>query len=251
MGLLTGKTALITGGSRGIGKAIVERYAEEGANVAFTYISPSSGEKALQLAEALNGQGDVIVKAYQSDASSFAQAESLINQVISDFGQIDILINNAGITKDNLLLRMTEEQWDSVMEVNLKSIYNTTKNILKPMMKQRAGSIINITSIVGVTGNAGQSNYSASKAGMIGFTKSIAKEIGSRGIRCNAIAPGFIATEMTGELGEKVIEGYLNNIPLKRFGDAKEIADACVYFGSDMSTYVSGQVLSVCGALNC
>lgn len=251
MGLLTGKTALITGGSRGIGKAIVERYAEEGANVAFTYISPSSGEKALQLAEALNGQGGVIVKAYQSDASSFAQAESLINQVISDFGQIDILINNAGITKDNLLLRMTEEQWDSVMEVNLKSIYNTTKNILKPMMKQRAGSIINITSIVGVTGNAGQSNYSASKAGMIGFTKSIAKEIGSRGIRCNAIAPGFIATEMTGELGEKVIEGYLNNIPLKRFGDAKEIADACVYFGSDMSTYVSGQVLSVCGALNC
>ena len=162
MGLLTGKTALITGGSRGIGKAIVERYAEEGANVAFTYISPSSGEKALQLAEALNGQGGVIVKAYQSDASSFAQAESLINQVISDFGQIDILINNAGITKDNLLLRMTEEQWDSVMEVNLKSIYNTTKNILKPMMKQRAGSIINITSIVGVTGNAGQSNYSAS-----------------------------------------------------------------------------------------
>lgn len=249
MSLLQGKTALITGGSRGIGAAIVQRFAQEGANVAFTYLS--SEEKANALAAETASSHGVTVKAYRSDASNYTQAEELVNQVVADFGQIDVLVNNAGITRDNLMLRMTEEQWDQVINTNLKSLFNLTKHVIKPMMRARSGSIINISSIVGMTGNAGQANYAASKAGVFGFTKSIAKEIGSRGIRCNAIAPGFIETEMTDSLDEKVKSGYLANIPLKRFGKGEEVADACVFLGSSLSTYVSGQTLSVCGALNC
>lgn len=244
MGLLEGKVALITGGSRGIGEAIVRKFAVEGAKVAFTYRS-SSGRSDAIVAEL--GEG---TKAYQSDASNYASAEALIKQVVEDFGRIDILINNAGITQDNLMLRMTEEQWDNVMNVNLKSVFNLTKHAIRTMMRQKAGSIINMSSVVGVFGNAGQANYSASKAGIIGFSKSIAKEVGSRNIRCNAIAPGFIQTEMTDELDEKTRDNFLANIPLKRWGKAEEVADMCVLLGSDMSTYVSGQVLSVCGALN-
>ncbi len=246
MGLLEGKTALITGGSRGIGKGIVERFIAEGASVAFTY--RSSAEKANAIIAALDA-GDRL-QAFKSDASSFSDTEALVKAVLEAYGKVDILINNAGITKDNLMLRMAEDQWDDVIEVNLKSVFNLTKHMLKPMLKNKGGSIINMSSVVGVFGNAGQANYSASKAGIIGFTKSIAKEVGSRNIRCNAIAPGFIATEMTEELDEKVKENYISNIPLKRFGSVKDIADACVYLGSDLSTYVSGQVLSVCGAMN-
>lgn len=248
MNLLQDKTALITGGSRGIGAAIVERFAEEGANVAFTY--HSSKEKAEAVAERVSAAHGVKVLAFQSDAASFSAAETLVNDVLEAFGQVDILINNAGITRDNLMLRMSEEQWDTVMSNNLKSVFNLTKHIVRPMMKNRKGSIINMSSIVGVTGNAGQANYAASKAGIIGFSKSIAKEIGSRNIRCNVIAPGFISTDMTDGLDEKTRDAYLSNIPLKRLGEAKEIADACVYLGSDLSSYVSGQVLSVCGGLN-
>ncbi len=249
MSLLQGKTALITGGSRGIGAAIVQRFAEEGANVAFTFLS--SEEKANALAQEAASANGVTVKAYRSDASDFVQAEELVKNVLAEFSRIDILVNNAGITRDNLMLRMSEEQWDQVINTNLKSIFNLTKHITRPMLKARSGSIINISSIVGVSGNAGQSNYAASKAGIFGFTKSIAKEIGSRGIRCNAIAPGFIETEMTEALDEKTKEAYFANIPMKRFGTGKEIADACVFLGSELSTYISGQTLSVCGALNC
>ncbi|HLO52647.1 MAG TPA: 3-oxoacyl-[acyl-carrier-protein] reductase [Saprospiraceae bacterium] len=247
MGLLSGKVALITGGSRGIGEAIVMKYAEEGADIAFTYVS--SEEKALAVVAAAEQKG-VRVKAYKSDASDYAQAESLVNEVVETFGKIDILINNAGITKDTLMLRMSEEQWDQVMHVNLKSVFNLTKHILKPMMKNRSGSIINMSSVVGVFGNAGQANYAASKAGIIGFTKSIAKEVGSRNIRCNAIAPGFIETDMTHVLTDEQKKAYIDSIPLKRLGSGDDVANACVYLGGDMSTYVSGQVLSVCGALN-
>ena len=247
MGLLTGKTALITGGSRGIGAAMAKRFADEGANVAFTYLS--SAEKANAVAADLESVG-IKAKAYRSDASDFEQAGQLINDVLADFSQIDILVNNAGITRDNLLLRMSEEQWDEVINTNLKSIFNLTKHILRPMMKNRAGSIINITSVVGVFGNAGQANYAASKAGMIGFTKSIAKEVASRNIRCNALAPGFIATEMTEVLDEKTKENFLTNIPLKRLAQPEEVADVAVFLGSDMSKYVTGQTLSVCGGLN-
>jgi len=247
VGLLSGKIALITGGSRGIGAAVVRKYIAEGAKVAFTY--RSSSEKADALVAELGTAENI--KAYQSDAADYGQAEALIKEVIADFGQIDILINNAGITKDNLMLRMSEEAWDGVIQVNLKSVFNLTKHIMRPMLKQRAGSIINMSSVVGVFGNAGQANYAASKAGIFGFTKSIAKEVGSRGIRCNSIAPGFIATEMTDELDEKTKEAFLNGIPLKRWGDAAEVADACVFLGSDMSKYISGQTLSVCGGLNC
>ncbi|MEM9885835.1 MAG: 3-oxoacyl-[acyl-carrier-protein] reductase [Bacteroidota bacterium] len=242
--LLAGKVALITGGSRGIGKAIVEKFVAEGASVAFTY--RSSAAKAEAIAKELGASA----KAYQSDASSFEAAGELVKQVLADFSKIDVLINNAGITKDTLMLRMSEEQWDDVIEVNLKSVFNMTKQMLRPMLKSRSGSIINMSSVVGVFGNAGQANYAASKAGIIGFTKSIAKEVGSRSIRCNAIAPGFIATEMTDELDEKTRDAYLANIPLKRFGLAEEVADACVFLASDRSKYISGQVLSVCGALN-
>lgn len=249
MSLLTSKTALVTGGSRGIGAAIVRRFAAEGANVAFTFLS--SEEKANALAQELSEAHGVQVKAYRSDAGDYAQAEALVNAVLADLGQVDILVNNAGITRDNLMLRMSEAQWDEVIHTNLKSVFNLTKHILKPMLKARGGSIINISSIVGVTGNAGQANYAASKAGIFGFTKSIAKEVGSRGIRCNAIAPGFIETEMTDTLDEKTKEAYFASIPMKRFGTGKEVADTCVFLGSDMSGYVSGQTISVCGALNC
>ncbi|MEM6966358.1 MAG: 3-oxoacyl-[acyl-carrier-protein] reductase [Bacteroidota bacterium] len=247
MKLLENKVALITGGSRGIGEAIVRRFVEEGATVAFTY--HSSSEKADQIVADLVATG-AKVKAYQSDASSFEQAEALVKEVLADFGSVDILINNAGITRDNLMLRMSEAQWDQVMTTNLKSVFNLTKQIIRPMMKNRRGSIINMSSVVGVFGNAGQANYAASKAGIIGFSKSIAKEIGSRNIRCNAIAPGFIGTDMTDELDEKTKEAFLTNIPMKRLGNAKEVADVCVFLGSDMSSYVSGQTISVCGALN-
>lgn len=249
MKLLEGKTALITGGSRGIGAAIVKRYAEHGADVAFTFLS--SEEKANNLANEVGNEFGVKVKAFRSDASDFGQAEELVKSVIGEFGKIDVLINNAGITRDNLMLRMSEENWDQVINTNLKSVFNLTKHILRPMLKARSGSIINISSIVGVTGNPGQANYAASKAGIFGFSKSVAKEVGSRSIRCNSIAPGFIETEMTDSLDEKTKEAYFANIPMKRFGKGTEVADACVFLGSDLSSYVSGQTISVCGALNC
>lgn len=245
MGLLDGKTCLITGGSRGIGTSIVKKFVAEGAQVAFTYRSSADSANAL-IAELGNDK----VIAFKSDASSFAEAEKLIADVLEAFGKIDILINNAGITQDTLMLRMSEQQWDQVIEVNLKSVFNLTKHVMKPMLKARSGSIINMSSVVGVFGNAGQANYAASKAGIIGFTKSIAKEVGSRGIRCNAIAPGFIQTEMTDELNEATIKGYIDSIPLKRLGIGDDIANASVFLGSDMSTYVTGQVLSVCGGMN-
>ena len=245
MGLLDGKTCLITGGSRGIGTSIVRKFIAEGANVAFTYRSSADSANAL-IAEL----GTDKVKAFKSDASSFSEAEQLIKDVLEAFGTIDVLINNAGITKDTLMLRMSEEQWDQVIEVNLKSVFNLTKHVMKTMLKARSGSIINMSSVVGVFGNAGQANYAASKAGILGFTKSIAKEVGSRGIRCNAIAPGFIQTEMTDELDEKTLKSYSDSIPLKRLGIGDDIANACLYLSSDMSTYVTGQVLSVCGGMN-
>ncbi len=246
MGLLTGKMALITGGSRGIGEAIVRKYASEGASVAFTY--RSSSEKADVIVAELTKAGHQ-VKAYQSDAANFAQAETLIKQVLEDFEKIDILINNAGITKDNLIMRMSEEQWDDVITVNLKSVFNLTKQVIRHMMRNRAGSIINMSSVVGISGNAGQSNYAASKAGIIGFTQSIAKEVGSRNIRCNAVAPGFIETDMTHGLDEKTKETFLAGIPMNRLGQAEEVANVCLFLGSDLSSYVSGQTLSVCGGL--
>ncbi|MEN0006140.1 MAG: 3-oxoacyl-[acyl-carrier-protein] reductase [Bacteroidota bacterium] len=247
MKLLQDKVALVTGGSRGIGAAIAHRFAEEGATVVFTYLSSEERAKGVE-GELKKLGGEAL--AVRSDASSFEQAEQLIKTVLEAYGKIDILVNNAGITRDTLMLRMTEEQWDQVIQTNLKSVFNLTKHALRPMMKNRGGSIINMSSIVGVTGNAGQANYAASKAGIFGFSKSIAKEMGSRSIRCNAIAPGFIETDMTGELDEQTKASYLNNIPLKRLGQAKEIADACVFLGSDLSTYISGQTLSVCGGLN-
>jgi 3-oxoacyl-[acyl-carrier protein] reductase len=245
MGLLNGKTALITGGARGIGEALVRKFVEQGAQVAFTYVSAGSAERAEKLAAELGANA----RAYQSDAGDYAQAEALVAQVVKDFGKIDILINNAGITRDTLMLRMTEQQWDEVIQTNLKSVFNLTKHCLKPMIRT-GGSIINMSSVVGVFGQAGQANYAASKAGIIGFSKSIAKEYGSRGIRCNAVAPGFIETEMTAVLDEKTKEGYLSAIPMKRLGSGEDVANACVFLASDMGAYVSGQVLSVCGALN-
>lgn len=247
MKLLENKVALITGASRGIGKAIAEVYAEQGASIAFTY--RSSVEKANAFEQELGKKG-VKAKGFQSDAGSFEQSEQLIQQVLEEFGQIDVLVNNAGITRDTLILRMNEQQWDQVIETNLKSVFNLTKHVARTMMKQRAGSIINLTSIVGMKGQAGQANYAASKAGIIGFTKSIADELGSRGIRCNAIAPGFIETEMTDELPDETRTNYLSQIPMKRFGAPEEIGKAALFLGSDLSSYVSGQVLSVCGALN-
>lgn len=247
MKLLEGKVALVTGGSRGIGAAIVRRFAEQGASVAFTYRSSSAAADAL--AKDLEQHGNP-VKAYQSDASSYEQSETLAKTVLEEFGRVDILVNNAGITRDTLLLRMTEEHWDDVVQTNLKSVFNLTKHLLRSMMKNRGGSIINMSSIVGMTGNAGQANYAASKAGIFGFTKSVAKEMGTRGIRCNAIAPGFIETDMTDALDEDTKQTYLDNIPLKRLGKAEEVADVCVFLGADLSAYVSGQVISVCGALN-
>ncbi len=246
MGLLTGKIALVTGASKGIGRAIAIKFAQEGAQVAFTYLS--SVEKGLALEAELATFG-VRAKGYRSDASDFKAAEELVNAVVADFGTLDILINNAGITRDNLLMRMTEESWDEIMNINLKSCFNTVKAATRVMMKAKSGSIINMTSVVGVKGNAGQANYAASKAGIIGFTKSVALELGSRNIRCNAVAPGFIETEMTEVLDEKTVQGWREAIPMKRGGQPQEIADACVFLGSDMSSYISGQVLHVNGAM--
>lgn len=245
MGLLEGKVALITGATRGIGKGIAEVFAKEGAEVAFTYAG--SVDKAKALEEEL---GKITkVKSYQSDASDYDAAQQLAADVMADFGKIDILINNAGITKDNLMLRMSKDDWDTIMKVNLDSVFNLTKAVIKPMMKARSGSIINMTSVVGIKGNAGQANYAASKAGVIGFSKSIALELGSRNIRCNAIAPGFIETEMTAALDEKTVQGWRDAIPLKRGGQPEDVANACVFLASDMSTYISGQVLNVDGGM--
>jgi 3-oxoacyl-[acyl-carrier protein] reductase len=246
MKLLDGKIALVTGASKGIGRSIAFRFAEHGANVAFTYLS--SVEQGQALEAELTALG-IKAKGYRSDASDFIQADKLINDVIADFGSLHVLVNNAGITQDTLLLRMTEEMWDKVISVNLKSCFNTVKAATKQMMKQRAGSIINMTSVVGIKGNAGQANYAASKAGIIGFTKSIALELGSRGIRSNAVAPGFIETEMTAKLDEKTIQGWRDGIPMKRGGKPEDVADACVFLASDMSAYISGQVLQVDGGM--
>lgn len=247
MKLLEGKTALITGASRGIGKAIALRFATEGANVAFSDIRRDENMENLE--KELEALG-VKAKGYASDASSFLDGEKLVDELVKDFGRIDILVNNAGITRDNLLMRMTESDWDLVLQINLKSVFNLTKAVQKVMLKQRFGSIINMSSVVGVNGNAGQSNYSASKAGMIGFTKSIAQELGSRNIRCNAIAPGFIETEMTHKLPEDVRVEWAKKIPLRRGGKPEDVANACVFFASDLSAYVTGQVLSVCGGMS-
>lgn len=246
MKLLQGKIALVTGASKGIGRSIALQYAEHGANVAFTYLS--SVEQGQALEAELTSKG-VKAKGYRSDASDFAQADKLVNDVITEFGKLDILINNAGITQDNLLLRMTPEMWDNVINVNLKSCFNTVKAATKQMMKQKSGSIINMTSVVGLKGNAGQANYAASKAGIIGFTKSVALELGSRGIRANAVAPGFIETEMTAKLDEKTVQGWRDAIPMKRGGRPQDIADACVFLGSEMSSYITGQVLQVDGGM--
>ena len=246
MKLLQGKTAIVTGASKGIGRAIATQFAQQGANVAFTFLS--SVEKAQALEAELQVYGTK-VKGYRSDASNFAEAENLATQVTADFGTIDILVNNAGITRDGLLMRMTEQAWDEVINTNLKSVFNLTKACLKVFMKNKAGSIINITSVVGLRGNAGQANYSASKAGIIGFTKSVALELGSRNIRSNAIAPGFIETEMTGILNEDVVKGWTESIPLKRAGKAEDVANCAVFLGSEHSTYITGQVLQVDGGM--
>ena len=250
MKLLQGKVAIITGAARGIGEAIALKFAEQGANIAFTYISNSSTEKALALQEKLSSMG-VVAKAYQSNAADFAQCEQFIQSVTTDFGGIDICVNNAGISKDNLLLRLTAEQWDDVMDVNLKSVFNMSKLVIRSMMKARKGSIINMSSIIGIRGNAGQSSYAASKAGIIGFTKSIALELGSRNVRCNAIAPGFIETDLTHYLQEgEAAKSFLEKIPLGRFGTGEEVANAALFLASDMSSYITGQVISTCGGLN-
>ncbi len=247
MSLLSDKVVLITGATRGIGLGIAEACAKQGANVAFTYAN--SAEKAAVVEKDLSEKYGVKAKGYKSNAASLEASESMVADVLQDFGTINVLINNAGITRDTLLMRMSEEQWDEVMEVNLKSVFNLTKACLRTFLKNRSGSIINMTSVVGVNGNAGQSNYAASKAGIIGFTKSIAKEIGSRNIRCNAIAPGFIQTEMTGALDEDVVKSWVETIPLKRGGNPEDVANACLFLASDMSSYVTGQTLHVCGGM--
>ena len=250
MKLLEGKTAIITGAARGIGEAVAIKLAEQGANIAFTYVSNSSAEKAKALEGKLTASG-VKAKAYQSNAGDYAACETLVNDVLKEFGQIDICVNNAGISKDNLLLRMTPEQWNEVMQVNLSSVFNMTKQVIRPMMKAKRGSIINMSSVIGEMGNAGQSSYAASKAGIIGFTKSIAKELGSRNIRCNAIAPGFVETDMTGYLKEgDAADKYKAGIPLGRFASAEDIANVTFFLASDLSSYVTGQTISVCGGLN-
>jgi 3-oxoacyl-[acyl-carrier protein] reductase len=250
MKLLSNKVAIVTGGARGIGEAIALKLAEHGAHIAFTYVSDSSSEKAAALQEKLQALG-VKAKACQSNAGDFTQSETFVNDVLKELGAIDICVNNAGISKDNLLLRMSAEQWDEVISTNLKSVFNMTKQVIRPMMKAKSGSIINMSSIIGITGNAGQSSYAASKAGIIGFTKSIAKEMGSRNIRCNAIAPGFIETDMTGYLKEgDAAEKYKSSIPLGRFGTGEDIADVVLFLASDWSSYITGQAISVCGGLN-
>jgi 3-oxoacyl-[acyl-carrier protein] reductase len=248
MKLLEGKVSVITGASRGIGAAIALKLAEHGSHIVFTYVSESSAEKALQLEQQLQQKG-IKAKAFQSNAADYKQCESLVNEIIKEFETIDICVNNAGISKDNLLLRLPPEQWDEVMNTNVKSVYNMTRQVIKPMMKTKKGSIINMSSIIGIRGNAGQSSYAASKAAIIGFTKSVALELGSRQIRCNAIAPGFIETDMTHYL-KTGADDFLKKIPLGRFGATQEIADAVLFLASDMSSYITGQVLSVCGGLN-
>ena len=250
MKLLENKIAIVTGAARGLGEGIALKLAEHGAHIAFTYVSESSAEKAEALVTKLEALG-VKAKAWRSNAGKYEEAEAFVNEVVKEFGTVDICVNNAGISKDNILLRLTPEQWDEVMEVNLKSVYNMTKQVIRPMMKAKKGSIINMSSIVGINGNAGQGSYAASKAGIIGFTKSIAIELGSRNVRVNAIAPGFIETDMThylkdGEAGQ----AFLSKIPLGRFGSAEEIGNTTLYLASDLSSYVTGQVISVCGGLN-
>lgn len=250
MKLLENKVAIVTGAARGIGEGIALKLAEHGAHIAFTYVSDSSADKAKALEEKLSTYG-IKAKSYKSNAGIYEQAESFVNDVVKEFGSVDVCVNNAGISKDNLLLRMSPEQWDEVMMTNLKSVYNMTKQVIRPMMKARNGSIINMSSIVGMRGNAGQSSYAASKAGIIGFTKSIAAELGSRNVRCNAIAPGFVETDMTHYLKEgEAGKTFLEKIPLGRFGTTEEIANTTLFLASGMSSYITGQVLSVCGGLN-
>jgi 3-oxoacyl-[acyl-carrier protein] reductase len=247
MKLLTGKVALITGANRGIGKSIALKYAAHGAHIAFSDLAYNDDSK--QLESELKALG-INAKGYASDASSFPDSEKLVNDVVNDFGKIDILVNNAGITRDNLLLRMVENDWDLVIKVNLKSVFNLTKAVQRVMIKQRSGSIINMSSVVGIEGNSGQSNYSASKAGIIGFSKSIAQELGSRNIRCNAIAPGFIETEMTARLPDEIRKDWVNDIPLKRPGTPDDVANTALFLASDLSDYITGQVISVCGGMH-
>ncbi len=246
MKLLQDKVVLITGASRGIGKSIAEECVKQGAIVAFTYLSSEEKARALEVELSVNGG---VAKGFKSDAAKYDDAQTLVDDVVAQFGTIDVLVNNAGITRDTLLMRMSEEQWDEVMNTNLKSAFNLTKAVQRPMLKAKKGSIINMSSVVGVSGNAGQSNYAASKAGLIGFTKSIAQELGSRNIRCNAIAPGFIETEMTAALDQNVVEEWRKSIPLKRGGSPKDVADLTVFLGSDMSTYITGQTINVCGGM--
>ena len=250
MKLLEGKVAIVTGAARGIGEAIAVKFAEHGAHVAFTYVSESSAGRAEALVLKLQAFG-VQARAWRTNAAEFSASEQFVGEVLKEFGTIDVCVNNAGISKDNLLLRMSPEQWDEVMDVNLKSVFNMTKQVIRPMMKARKGSIVNMSSIIGIRGNAGQSSYAASKAGIIGFTKSVAHELGSRNIRCNAIAPGFVETDMTHYLKEgEAAKSFLEKIPLGRFGAAEEIANTTLFLASDLSGYVTGQVLSVCGGLN-
>ena len=245
--MLEGKIAIITGASRGIGRGIAKKFAEHGANIAFTFAS--SVEKAKELEKELSGFG-IKAKGYQSDAANTKASDDLVNEVVKEFGTVDVLVNNAGITRDNLLMRMTEQQWDEVMNANLKSVFNLTKAVQRPMLKARKGSIINMTSVVGIEGNAGQANYAASKAGIIGFTKSVAQELGSRNIRSNAVAPGFIETEMTAALDEKVKQGWIQDIPLQRSGTTDDVANLVLFLASDLSSYITGQVISICGGMH-
>ncbi len=250
MKLLEGKTAIITGAARGIGEGVALKFAEHGCHIAFTYLSDNSRERAARLEERIRALG-VNAQSYQCDAGDFAACETLVNEVLKTFGTVDICVNNAGVSKDNLLLRMSPEQWDEVMQTNLKSVFNMTKQVIRPMMKARSGSIINMSSVIGLMGNAGQGSYAASKAGIIGFTKSVAKELGSRNIRCNAIAPGFVETDMTGYLKEgDAGDKYKAGIPLGRFGTSEDIADVALFLASGLSNYVTGQVISVCGGMH-
>jgi 3-oxoacyl-[acyl-carrier protein] reductase len=250
MKLLAGKTAIVTGAARGIGEGIALKFAEHGANVAFSYVSDGSAEKASALETKLNGMG-VKAKSYKSNAGEFAQCETFVNDVLKEFGTMDICVNNAGISKDNLLLRLTPDQWDEVIKVNLNSVFYMTKQVIRPMMKAKSGAIINMSSIIGEMGNAGQSSYAASKSGIIGFTKSVAKELGSRNIRCNAIAPGFVETDMTSYLKDgEAADKYKAGIPLGRFASTEDIANVALFLASDMGSYITGQTISVCGGLN-